>query len=387
MVRTITSSLPRPISPAPAIPGPSHHQERPNPTPRSTLPPPDCMEDQATLGLSDGVSRIILAAQRPSTKRAYAYKWTTFKTFAENSGRDASLASIPLILDFLSHLASKGFSLSSVKCYVAALSSFRRKADLPSLFQDNLVQLFLRGYKNLYPPVSPPSPTWSLELVLSQLSKFPFEPMSSAHISHLSWKTAYLVAITSARRSSELAALRADPPYIRFHEDKVVLRTDVTFLPKVVSQFHMSQDITLPSFFPNPTSQLEVSLHSLDVKRALSFYIHRTASYRRSPRLFLKYREDTMGHPVTSQRLSSWIISTIRLAYQLAGKEPPLHIKAHSTRSVSASQAFLRGIPLDQICKAATWSTPSTFASHYKLDLAAKKDAAFGRAVLFSCVA
>ncbi|XP_067320485.1 uncharacterized protein [Anolis sagrei] len=339
------------------------------------------------MNLSEEASRIILAAHKPTTKKSYHYKWSSFEKFTRTVGHTPLSAPIPVVLDFLVHLSNKNFSLSSVKCYLAAISSGRRKFGLPSLFHDHFIQLFLKGYKNVHPPTSLPSPQWSLELVLSQLSKPPFEPMASADVSHLSWKTAFLVAITSARRSSELTALRSDPPYIRFHDDKVVLRTDVTFLPKVVSYFHMSQDIILPAFFPNPSSPLEVALHSLDVKRALSFYLHRTSAYRKSPKLFLKYRKDMLGHPISSQGLASWIVSTIQLAYQLAKKEPPSHIVAHSTRSVSTSQAFLRGVPLDQICRAATWSTPSTFASHYKLDIQAKKDAAFGRAVLFSCVA
>ncbi|XP_067319635.1 uncharacterized protein C6orf132 homolog [Anolis sagrei] len=380
-------TLQQPIPQIRPHPGPPHGGERAGASPRPPIPPSYSVEDQASINLSDAVSRIILAAHKPNTTKSYNYKWSLFTSFANSAGHNPTTAPTPVVLDFLVHLSNKCSSLSSVKCYLAAISSFRRKAGLPSLFQDHLVQLFLKGYKNVHPPASPPAPQWSLELVLSQLSKPPFEPMASNEISHLSWKTAFLVAITSARRSSELTALRSDPPYIRFHDDKVVLRTDVTFLPKVVSQFHMSEDIILPAFFTNPTSPLEVTLHSLDVKRALSFYLHRTSSYRKSPKLFLKYRKDTLGHPVSSQGLASWIVSTIRLAYQLAGKEPPSHLVAHSTRSVSTSQAFLRGVPLDQICRAATWSTPSTFASHYKLDIHAKKDAAFGRAVLFSCVA
>ncbi len=49
----------------------------------------------------------------------------------------------------------------------------------------------------------------------------------------------------------------------------------------------------------------------------------------------------------------------------------PLGVKAHSTRSVAASKAFLAGVPMQDICNAAGWSTPLTFVRFYDLDLRA----------------
>ena len=50
----------------------------------------------------------------------------------------------------------------------------------------------------------------------------------------------FLVAITSARR--------ADTPYLQFHPDKVTLYPDVSFLPKVISDFHLNQPPNYPPF-------------------------------------------------------------------------------------------------------------------------------------------
>ena len=82
--------------------------------------------------------------------------------------------------------------------------------------------------------------------------------------------------------------------------------------------------------------------------------------------------------------ISRWIVSTIGLAYQLQGKDPPEGLRAHSTRAMVTSTALLSGVDIPEICKAATWSTTSTFITHYRLDLWAKKDTAFGKAVLTS---
>lgn len=59
---------------------------------------------------------------------------------------------------------------------------------------------------------------------------------------------AFLVAITSARRVSELRALMSEPPYTVFYKDKVQLKPNPAFLPNVVSQFYINQDSFLPVF-------------------------------------------------------------------------------------------------------------------------------------------
>ncbi|KAJ1214048.1 hypothetical protein NDU88_001676, partial [Pleurodeles waltl] len=53
-------------------------------------------------------------------------------------------------------------------------------------------------------------------------------------------------------------------PYTVFHSAKVVMRTHPKFLPKVVSDFHVNQTISLPTFFQNPATPAERTLHSLD---------------------------------------------------------------------------------------------------------------------------
>lgn len=60
------------------------------------------------------------------------------------------------------------------------------------------------------------------------------------------------MAITSAWRVSLLAALSCKSPYLVLHKDKAVLRPHPLFLPKVVSAFHLNEDIVLPYVFVSP---------------------------------------------------------------------------------------------------------------------------------------
>ena len=73
-------------------------------------------------------------------------------------------------------------------------------------------------------------------------------------------------------------------------------------------------------------------LHSLDIRRALAFYMSRTKDFCTSSRLFVCFHGPRKGSPASSQTISRWIVSTITLAYGPAGKAPPEALKAQSTR-------------------------------------------------------
>ena len=147
----------------------------------------------------------------------------------------------------------------------------------------------------------------------------------------------------------------------------------------MVSDFHVNQDIILPTFFHHRHWK---NRYMLEVRRAVAFYKSRTAEFRQSPRLFVCYGGPNRGKPGSPQRLASWIALTITLGKQRQGLHLNHHVKAHSTRGVLTSTAFARGASVSHICRAALRSSPSTFITHYRLDTQVRRDCAFGRAVL-----
>ncbi|KAJ7317023.1 hypothetical protein JRQ81_003185 [Phrynocephalus forsythii] len=144
---------------------------------------------------------------------------------------------------------------------------------------------FLIGLWNTFPDRRLIPPQWSLPLVLQRLMCLPFEPMATCELLLLTFKMAFLLAITLARRAGELCALQCDPPYLQFYKDKVLAYPDISFLPKVVSSFHLSLPISLPTFFLNPTTPLERHLHSLDVRHSLAFYTSRISPFTSTQKL------------------------------------------------------------------------------------------------------
>lgn len=137
---------------------------------------------------------------------------------------------------------------------VAALDSIRLVCGDCTLGRHPLIQCFLKGAASLSPPQIHRFPTWKLEVVLHALTKSPFEPLQDVGLKRVRLKTIFLVVITSARRISELEALACHPNWCTFHEDKVVLHVDPSFIPKVSLRFHRDPG-GLPSFLlSTPTS-------------------------------------------------------------------------------------------------------------------------------------
>ena len=120
----------------------------------------------------------------------------------------------------------------------------------------------MEGLKQVIPPKVPPAPVWNCNIVLTRLMGPPFEPMYSCLLQFLHWKVAFLVAITFLRRVSELHALTLEEPFFQVRPDRLVLRTNPKFMPKVVSAFHINQTIELPVLFPNSDSVPESSSYS-----------------------------------------------------------------------------------------------------------------------------
>ena len=151
----------------------------------------------------------------------------------------------------------------------------------------------------------------------------------------------------------------------------VSLWPNPSFFPKVVNPQTVNQVIEISSFHPEsaPTGDNLVNLCPI---RALRTYVTRTQSLRHThSQLFVCYGGVKRGNPVSKQRLSHWMVDTIAQAYDSQSLPVPGNLVAHSTRSMATSWAALRGVSVAEICAAASWSAPCTFARFYRVNVAA----------------
>lgn len=318
------------------------------------------------------VRQTILNARAPSTRLQYDNRWKLFCSWCAGREVDPAQCPIPMVLEFLQSLLDRGRSPSTLKVYVAAISCHHARVDNGTVGSHSLVSLFLKGAWRLRPPKSPRVPAWDLTLVLQALCRFPFEPLAQAELKWVAYKTAFLLAITSAKRVGELHALSVSSSCLRWNHDKssVTLWPNPAFLPKVLCRSYLNQPIRLTQFNP-PAGEAGDEPELLCPVRALRTYVAATAGVRLSEQLFVCYSGPNKGSALSKQRLSHWVVDVLIHAHVLANRPLPPGVRCHSTRSISTSWAALRGVPLETICAAASWSSPSTFCRFYRVNVAA----------------
>lgn len=287
-------------------------------------------------------------------------------------------ATVPQVLDFLQVGLDKGLSANSSRRQVAALATILLGEGTIPVSQHPRVHSILKGL----PPTVHRYPTWDLSLVLQVLTSPPFKPLGSASFRLLTLKMAFLIAVTSASRISELTALSVRQDLFIFHPNRVMLHLDPIFVPKINIWFHRAQEVILPGFCPNPRYPHERLWHTLDVRRALRKYIKRTASFRWTKSLFVSFQPRSMGKKISPSTIGRWLKACIALAYKHQARPTSCCIMAHSTRSAATTMAWATQALILEICRVATWASPLPFIKNYKLDMFASAEAAFRRCVL-----
>ena len=324
-------------------------------------------------GFSPEVVDTIQGDIRQSTKEVYSRRWSVFANWCAERSVDPCTASISQICAFLQNQFNKGVAYGSLAVFRSAISKFHKGLNGKPVGQNMQICRFLKGAFNAKPPVKSLLPSWDLAVVLEGLRKPPFAPSKSISMKCLTWKTAFLIAITSGRRCSEMQALGRKSPYIRFEAGGVRLRTVPGFLPKTATPIHLGQDIVVP----------EYSEKELCPRRTIKIYIKRTTEVvsNSENHLFVTFGGQEKGRQVSKRTISGWLVKVIKETHDSQGKLVG-NVRAHSTRAMTASWAMFNRASFIDVLKAADWRTGSTFARHYKLDLWRNREGLVGKAVL-----
>ncbi len=322
-------------------------------------------------GLPAEVQETIASARAPATRKLYSSKWGVFESWCLTRAIDPVNCPVGPVLEFLQERLTAGAAATTLRVYVAAIAARRELDEIP-LGRHRLVSAFMRGARRLRPVRPTAVPSWDLSVILEGLVTAPFEPLESASDRILTLKVVLLLALTSLKRVGDLQAFSVSETCMDFAPGlvKVTLRPRPGYIPKVLSTSFRSQVVTLHSFHPPPfASSEDERLHMLCPVRALKLYVDRSKVWRKSPQLLICFGAGRRGLATSKQRISHWVRDAISLAYEARELPSPLSLRAHSTRGVASSQALFRGVPLEDICVAAGWSSPHTFVRFYNLDV------------------
>ena len=235
-----------------------------------------------------------------------------------------------------------------------------------------LVSAWVRGHKICHPPVKLRVPPWDLQAILVALGEEHFEPLRQVDMEHLTYKMLFLVALSSTRRISELHALSVQPPFLIENPLSFNLAVNPAFLPKTNTQKALDSDNELRAFVPNPTSKYEHFLQRMCPVRAPKIYLDRTRDVRGQNRaLFVHFVPAKASRPISKATLGQFLTAAIREAYFILDREGEIvSANPHSVRGMATTWAEFARFPPKEICRAATWLGPCSFARHYRLNWA-----------------
>ena len=318
---------------------------------------------------SDEVADHVSKARRASTRKVYDAKWKVFTDWANRRKIDPIKASPNVVADFLIYLfRDKKCQVSTIKGYRSMISNTLKFSSKSNIGTHPVLSELMKSFQMQRPVNRSLAQKWDLPFVLTYLCKEPFEPLNQASLIYLSMKTTFLLTMATARRISEVHAFAMDEEHLRFSsvDGSLTIRTQIGFLAKNQLPSKAPESIHIPRLSNSCTSKDFNRL--LCPVRAIKIYLKRTKSIRGSrTRLFIPTKGN---HDVKKSTISNWVKFTIKMAYKSITKRqmPFLKVKSHELRALSSSWAYFNFIPLEEVIKAAVWSSSSTFAKFYLRD-------------------
>ena len=162
-------------------------------------------------GFSQRARNLLSVSWRAGTQKDYCGKFKQFSSWCSGKQIDLYSASLTDCTEFLTFLFHKGLQYRTVAGYQSVLSSVLPPVNNIPVGQHPYIVRLLKGIFNSRPPTIKLLPEWELPLVLELLKKPPFEPLPLAPLKYLTWKSLFLVAITTFRRASDIQALKLGP--------------------------------------------------------------------------------------------------------------------------------------------------------------------------------
>ena len=171
---------------------------------------------------------------------------------------------------------------SSIDGYRSAIADKSGNSPISFSKDENLTRLLdsfhrdrTKGHRGI--------PFWNPSLVLHQLTKAPFEPIKEASLNHLTFKTVFLLALSSGERRSEIHAWQNN---MRHQSD--LSKVSFNPSPSLLSKTQLTKEgpyrlapVVIPALAPTLDKSLK-SDRSLCPVKALRYYLDRTSGRTRS---------------------------------------------------------------------------------------------------------
>ena len=287
---------------------------------------------------------LLLAAWRTRTEKTYSSAWRKWTCWCCEQQVNPLSASLDSVVNFLASQFEAGLEYHTLNIYRSALSATHPQIQDFNVGEHPLVVQLLKGIFNSRPPVPRYTSTWDVSKVTSYLEGLGSNEQLS--LKQLSRKLAFLLAITSAERGSELIA--HDLRFRRFHPEGVSFN-----LPELTKEVRVGKPLKTSFHSSFPENELLCPCSCLK-QYEMQTQVFRTDSVSEPNKLFLSVNNP--HKPVSSATLSHWVKNCLLEA----GIDSKV-FKAHSTRGAATSAALRAGISIPEIVRLANWPLSKSF--------------------------
>ena len=340
-------------------------------------------------GVPDRVIDLAKRPQRQSTSGVYNSQWESFVDYSRSKHVNPLHASEGFIAEYLLTLFEKGRLPSTIKVHRAAIGSVLKYLN-PGLAHSVLIKDLISRFELDRPRNRHTFPKFDIDLVLRQLLKPPFVDSNGSDLriplKILAYKTAFLLALATGARVSEIHALSRRPVRFSLERDqasgevKIISHTRPGFLRKNSKPTVCEEPVIIRSM------KHLVGRHDLErllcPVRAVTVYISRTpdGAWPVEEEIILRHPDPLIR--TTKGHVAVWIKNAISMAYVQAKEvTDDIHINAHEVRAVSHSLVAFDGASLNEILEGGRWKSSGSFLQHYFRDMS-RSSATSGRPIV-----
>lgn len=332
--------------------------------------------------LSKDAIRCLEAQHRPSTKRMYHHHWEDWRGWcAKNGVLDPVRPTVHHLVNYMAHLSQeRKLSAATLRSRRAAIASVLVNSGKKNVTEDVAISNIIRGAENLQPRRSRFLPQWDIAVILNYIKRN-LRKNNELSFTLLTYKTAFLVALASGRRASEITNLSG-------LREEVSQEPNGTFCLKFLPEFlakNQKPSEEAPIIRIKPLSQKVDPNHedvSLCPVKALKAYRIRSNRFRSTSQrsLFISVNP-AYSSDISRATFSRWLKTFIRMAYlalnregQDSGECPDLQkARSHEIRAWAATMASTT-TSLSGVMEAAYWKSPSVFIRHYLRDISRRSE-------------
>ena len=286
---------------------------------------------------------------RKGTRCTYESAWRKWNSWCVSREIDPLCSSVESVINYLTHRFHQGDQYNTLNIQRSAISAFHNPIGDVRVGQHPLVTRIMSALFNARPPMPRYENTWEVNQILDYIISL--GENDSLALKQLTLKTAMLLALTCAGRSSDLHAL--DCRFMKLEDDLVTF--NLAKLTKSRRKGKPPLKIVLKGFSEND---------KLCVLTTLKAYLHRTTKFRdrqdgntRSQVLISFVEPHRAVVPCT---IAGWLVK-----FMTEGGVDTSLFRAHSTRGAATSKAAAMGLSIKEIMSMAKWKRQATFYKHY----------------------